>query len=279
MRIDYSQIQTFQDCPRRYYNKMVLCLKKVTEDERDTPKNWGKSIHSALEAHYKGKGLDEVLKVFNDTFQPLEGDKVMTPIHGVELIKGYINYYGGNTNELGDNRMETVAVEVKDQYSIGNNEYVVKIDRVVKNNSGYWVMDHKSTQKSLYTFFNKFTPNMQVSGYVDYVIRKYGQCSGFIPNALYFGYRERAYKSEPAGFHYQFQRDIVNRTKEQIADFEQNVTYWCDKIQKAESDQYWGKNENQCIFCQFKELCSNIDDENIRETLYIKHNPKEYLDE
>ena len=284
-RIDYSQLQCFIECPRRYYNRYKVCLKKITEDEREIDMNFGKAIHKGLEAYYKGSGKDEALKVFNEGFTPLAGDKVRTPTHGVALLSAYITYYSGLTNELGDTHLTTLssvegvpAVEIKDSYHIGNIEYIVKIDRIVKSNAGNWVQDHKCTMKSLYTFSNKFTPNMQVSGYVDYVIRKYGQCSGFIPNVLWFGFRTRAYKGEPAGFHYQFQRDIINRTKEQIDDFEQNVIYWTDKLQQAEQDNYWGKNESQCGRCSYRELCISCDDINVAETLYKKiDNPLKYL--
>lgn len=286
MRIDNSQLSTFQTCPRMYYNRYKLKLRKIIEDDFVIDMNFGSTIHKALELYYKGKAEEEALRVFNENFTPLVGDKCRTPAHGQALLKAYFNYYKGLTNELGDTHLITAttvagspAVEIKDTFKIDNIDYIVKIDRIVKSNAGNWVQDHKCTQKSLYTFSNKFTPNMQVSGYVDYVMKKYGQCSGFIPNVLYYGFRERAYKSEPAGFHFQFQRDIVNRTKEQIDDFEQNVIYWCAKLEQAEKDNYWGKNENQCFRCGFKELCTSVDDETVKDSLYEQYNPYAYLDE
>ena len=286
MKIDYSQLQTFIECPRRYYNRYKLSLKKIIEDEREVDMNFGSAMHKALEAYYKGSATAEVLRVFNENFSPLAGDQVRTPRHAEALLSAYIKYYSGLTNELGDTYLTTLSsvegkplVEVKDTFNIGNIEYIVKIDRIVKSNAGNWVQDHKCTTKSLYTFSNKFTPNMQVSGYVDYVTKKYGQCSGFIPNVLWFGFRTRAYKGEPAGFHYQFQRDIINRTKEQIADFEQNVIYWCAKLEQVEKDNYWGKNENQCVRCSYRELCISCDDETVKEALYKEYDAYAYLNE
>ena len=39
-----------------------------------------------------------------------------------------------------------------------------------------------------------------------------------IVNALKVGFRQRAYKGEPAGFHCEFQRQIFNRNKDQVED-------------------------------------------------------------
>ena len=279
MKIDNSQLNLFINCPRAYRNRHILKLRKAVDDEREMYLNWGGAIHKALEAYYKIKGREEALKIFNETYPPLEGDKVRTPNNGITLLNNYFNYYEGNTNELGDKNLTTLEVEIKDTFMIGDVEWLVKIDRVVKCNAGIFCQDHKSTTKSLYTFFNNFTPNMQVSGYVDYCIRKYGQCSGFMPNVLWYGQRERAYKGEPAGFHCQFQRDIVNRTKEQIDDFEKNVIYWANRLQIALDTNEWGKNESNCSRCAFREMCSSCDDQNVVETIYEKYNPLEYLND
>lgn len=278
MKIDFSQLQTFIECPKCYYNRYIRKLKKIIEDEREVDMNFGGKIHKALEVFYKDSSKEEALKVFNESFIPLAGDKIRTPQHGTTLLTNYFNYYAGKTNELGDTYMITLAVETVDSFLIGDIEWLVKIDRIVKTNAGIFVLDHKCTQKSLYTFINKFTPSMQVSGYVAYVEQKYGQCSGFIPNVLYFGFRKRAYKGEPAGFHCQFQRDIVNRTKEQIEDFKNNVISWVEKLKQAELDMLWSKNESQCSRCGYKELCISCDDENVQETLYqVVDDPLSYL--
>lgn len=278
MKIDNSQLVQFINCPRAYRNRYILKLRKAVDDDREMYLNWGKALHSALEAYYKGNAKEESLKIFSDTYTPIDTDKIRTPANGITLLTNYFNYYEGNTNELGDKNMTTLGVEIKDTFMIGDVEWLVKIDRVVKNNAGVWCLDHKSTTKSLYTFFNNFNPNSQVSGYVDYCIRKYGQCSGFIPNVLYYGQRERAYKGEPAGFYCQFQRDIVNRTKEQIDDFEKNVLYWTKKLQVAIDSNEFGKNESNCSRCGFRELCVSVDDENVKDTIYEVYNPLEYLE-
>lgn len=275
--IDYSQLQTFIDCPRKYYNRYKLGLKKITFDERDISMEWGKQAHKALEIYYKTKDVNAALDNFKLNYQGLAGDKVKTPANGLNMLQWYFDYQTNNITDLGDKNFEIVAVETIDNIIIDDIIYHCKIDLILKNNAGYWVVDHKFTQKSLHTFINKFTPNMQVSGYSAYVTEKYGQCSGFIPNVIFCGYRERVYKGEQPGFYCRFERDIVNRNIEQIEDFKNNVRYWMSKLSQSENDNYWGKNESQCSMCGFRELCTQCDDSNVRDTLYVKYDPYSYL--
>jgi len=279
MQIDYSQLQTFIDCPHKYHNKFILNLAKIQEGAESLDKLFGKAVHLALELLYKGKPLVEAKNAFRESYLvELGTEKAKTPANGERLIEAYWNYWQKPVSELSDTNLETVSVEVVDKFNITEEiEYIVKIDRVVKNNAGIWCMDHKSTRKTLYSFFNKFSPNMQVSGYCAYAKQKFGQCSGFIPNALKVGYRERAYKGEPAGFHCAFERDIVNRDDQQLRAFRDNVLWWCANLKYATTSGVMPRNENNCGYCQYRDLCNSCDDPNVRDTLYEVVDTKEYL--
>lgn len=280
MKIDNSQLQTFISCPYKYYNKFIRKIKKVKLDESTMYLNWGKGIHTALEVYYKGGTPAQAIDVFSTTFIPTDGDTVRTTTHGCLMLQEYFKYYSGTTNELGDKNFKVIQVEYKDSFVIRDSvEWLVKMDLIVENNAGIWVVDHKTTTKTLYSFISSLTPNMQVSGYTDFVQREMGQCSGFIPNVLCYGFRKKAYKDEPAGFHWIPQRDIVNRTKDQLEDFENQVIYWCEKLTRSLEEMVWGKNENNCRYCEYKDLCTSCDDENVMNVMYEKvENPLAYLD-
>ena len=66
MTIDYSQLQTFITCPRKYELKMIKKLRKIRYDERNIDLDFGKCIHSSLEEYYKTgnttKALDILIK-------------------------------------------------------------------------------------------------------------------------------------------------------------------------------------------------------------------------
>ena len=165
---------------------------------------------------------------------------------------------------------------------IGYIGYTVKIDLIVQSNAGIFIMDHKTTKTIPYNYFWQFTPNMQITGYCLYAKKKYGQCSGAIINAAQVGFRERAYKGNPAGFHCNFTREIINRDTDQYKDFQENIMMWSGRLNMALDHGIYPKNESACHQfkgCGFKELCSTCDDEEIKSTLYIEYDPYAYLKE
>jgi len=280
MEIDYTQLQTYITCPMKYYLKFVLGLKKRVLDERDIDLRFGQAVHKCLELHYKNPGAGLLpTKPFND-FVDLEGEKHKTKANGIELIRQYGEHYQKDLLE-----MEILGVELNDSILIGDLRYLVKIDTVVRLRDNIYILEHKTCKKMAYNYFNQFSPNMQVSGYSLYVKEKFGQCSGCIVNVLQSGWRERAYRGEPAGFYAKFQREIVNRTKEQLEDFKENIGLWKWKLQTARQTSRWGKNEGACHQyrgCLYSEICMTSQgielDEEIVDNFYKNVNPREYLE-
>ncbi|MFA5133057.1 MAG: PD-(D/E)XK nuclease family protein [Candidatus Paceibacterota bacterium] len=284
IEIDYSQLNTFINCPHKYRNKYLLGLAKIKIDERDTDKNFGKSVHKSLEILYKGGSLEQAKEIFRKEYQCVENEKVKTPLHGEKLTEEYWKYWNESTSDISDKCLTTAEVESVGDFIIGDKvKYIVKIDRIVRSNSGYWVIDHKTSTSLSYNYFWQFNPNMQISGYVDYATRKFGQCSGAIIDLLSLGFRQKKYKEFEAGFHCEFVREIINRNKEQIADFEKNVLMWTDRIVRSEMLNEFPKNEYYChgykSGCEYKELCVSCDDSALRDSLYEVVDNKSYLKE
>jgi hypothetical protein len=284
MQIDNSQLQTYKDCPRHYYNKFILKLKKISYDERELDKDFGKCIHKALAILYEIKDLEKVKKWWIGNFHGLQNEKCKTPANGLQLLEWYRNYYSDTKNELSDTHLTTLGIEIKDEFELDKDiTYIVKIDRIVNSQAGIWIMEHKTTTMIPNNYFYQFDPNSQVSGYCYYCKLKYEQCSGLIVNAMSMGHRERSYKGEPAGFHAKFVREIINRNNEQLTDWLINTRIWIRKLQKAIEDNIFPRNESACHQfrgCAFKELCISCDDEQIKNELYeIDPDPLKYLNE
>ncbi len=281
---DNSQLQTFKDCPEKYRLKYIECLKKREEGVDEHDKNFGKAIHSALEAHYKGVSVAEALDAFKRDY-PLQlapEDLAKTQENGLKLIEGYIRHY-----EREDKAWTIKAVEVADTFEIAPGvPFTVKIDLVVEQQGCIYFVDHKTTGKAFnWMYWGQFEPNAQITAYTAYCQAKFGECSGGIINALQLGHRQRAYKGEPAGFHFAFQRQLFNRNKAQVASWKIDTLNWVNRIQDMKESVYygsglreWPKNEGQCRFCSFKEVCISVNDDEIKEQLYEKCNPTEYLE-
>ena len=279
MSYDNSQLQTFKDCPERYRIKYVEGLSKIEEGKDEHDKNFGKAIHSGLECYYKGGGLEASKEAFKRDYpEQLNGeDLAKTQETGLILLEAYAKHYAQE-----DKSLEILSVEVKDSFKIEGIEFLVKIDMVVKKQGCVYFVDHKTTGKAFnWMYWSRFEPNPQITAYTAYCQAKYGECSGGIINAIRFGHRQRAYKGEPAGFYYEFQRQLFNRNNDQVKAWKEDTLRWVASLEEAKHDtsNVWRKNEGQCGYCSFKEVCISCNDEQIKQQLYEVTNPLEYLDD
>jgi CRISPR/Cas system-associated exonuclease Cas4 (RecB family) len=284
MIYDNSKLQTFKDCPEKYRLKNLVGLKKREEGLEEHDKNFGKAIHTGLELHYKGKSITEIKEAFSKDYmvQLNPDDMAKTQENGLVLIDAYIKHY-----EQEDKNWKIRAVEVADTFEIAKGiSFMVKIDLVVEQQGCIYFVDHKTTGKAFnWTYWGQFEPNSQLTAYTAYCQSKYGECSGGIINGLQLGYRKNKYMGEPAGFHYSFQRQLFNRNKEQVEAWKHDAMGWVANIDAHTQAYETGlvkvlpKNEGQCRFCSFKEICISCADEQIIEQLYEVTNPNEYLEQ
>lgn len=279
MKYDNSSLQAFKDCPERYRLHYIEGLQKIQEGEAEHDRNFGKAIHSGLEAYYKGDGMEASVKKFKADYpnQLNEEDLSKTQESGEILLKAYAKHY-----EKEDKSLEILSVEVMDSFKLGEIDFTVKIDMVVRKQGCVYFVDHKTTGKAFnWTYWSRFEPNPQITAYTAYCQAKYGECSGGIINAIKFGHRTRAYKGEPAGFHYEFQRQLFNRNKDQVEAWKKDTLLWVKSLEEAKSQasNVWKKNEGQCGYCSYKEICISCNDEQIVNQLYERVNPMEYLND
>lgn len=285
MHSDNSQLQEFKNCQYRYWLKYVLGYKKRQLGESEHDANFGSAIHSALESYYQSsewQGIqDSFTKLYPDQLQ--EDDLAKTQQNGITILRAYIDHYREQ-----DKRFKVLACEETDTFEIAPGiRYKVKIDLIVENleQGGIYVMDHKTTGKSFdYRYWNQFEPNSQLTGYVAYAKFRFGSCSGAYINGIRLGYRQRKYLDQPAGFYYEFQRQLFNRNQLQIDNWRLDVLRWIAQMDRAKMFGY-GKNMSQCTYCTFNPICKaewNPVDEADRECVeiqYEKVDPFAYLAE
>lgn len=101
-----------------------------------------------------------------------------------------------------------------------------------------------------------------------------------------------------SGFKCDFQRNIFTRNGSQVMAWKEDTLRWIDKMKAEEyafqthrgngSDptgnnrtaiHQWTRNEGQCRFCNFKDICITCGDAQVIEAGYVKVNPLEYLNE
>jgi len=277
---DNSQLQQFKSCPESYRLKYVEKLRKRQEGIEHHHANFGSAIHSGLECLYKGHSWSEVENAFADSYkEQLDSeDLAKTRANGIELLRQYYQRY-----KQEDKQFDVLGAEVQDVFELGSIKFRVKIDLVIKQQGCVYFMDHKTTGKAFnWMYWSQFEPNSQITAYTAYCMAKYGECSGGIINAMRFGFRKRAYKGEPAGFYSEFQRQVFNRDQRQVESWKKDTISWTARL--AETARHaplgsWDKNEGNCMWCPYKEVCISCADEQVIEQLYEVCDPYEYLKE
>jgi hypothetical protein len=275
--LDSTQAKCFSNCKKKYYWNYVENLRKNEYEEDSVDLRFGSAIHSALELFNEHTtDTAPVLERFKSEFVDLPEEKVKTTEHGLLLLENFFPYYRANFSEW-----ETLQTEETGHIDMGEIDYVVKIDRVVRWRGNIYVCDWKTTKSTRKAgFFDKFALDFQPTGYIKWCKEKYGECSGFLPVAMFMGYRSRAYKGEPAGFHCEFDYSIVNRTNEDIQMWEKDMLWLRDEIEQAELSGFWRRNPDHCSSyrgCQYSQLCQSCDDEMVKSTLYSQFDSSEYL--
>lgn len=270
-RFSHSRLSDLKACGLRYYLKHVVGLRKHEDDADQHHLRYGGAMHEALEVLYAGGYMNQpvddparLLDLAKETFlaaYPVQldpADRAKTRDNGVLVLDWYVRHWREE-----DRRWKVVSVERPED----TDAWSLRLDLVMENveHGGIYAYDHKITKKYLnYDFWNTFEPNSQVTQYVDHVRKRYGECSGFYINAISMGYRQRAYKGEPAGFWAKFERQMFNRNDAQVEQERWSTARWVDLAGEAQRlielgddpIRAYGFNTDSCRFCEFRPVCS-----------------------
>src|SRR3990167_2384715 len=267
--MNYSKIACFQQCPRRYQYAYVEMLSKIEEGKTEKDRNWGIGIHAGLAEYYTGKDVISIQEAFKREYPAdLDPDDMAKTVRsGIETLQLYMDHYKGQ-----DKNWKVLEVEVKDKFIFNEIEFTVVLDLIAENlqGGGIYFWDHKTSGRTpSFNYWKQFELSGQVSDYTNYVISKYGQCSGAIINNISVGHRKRAYKGEPSGFWAKFERQIFNRNKTQLETRKSDILLWKKLIEQAETNNSFPLHySNGCTYCSFYELCLSCGDEQIKELMY-----------
>ena len=266
----YSEQQAFNMCPFAYKLAYVDRIQKAETGEESNDRDFGAAIHSGLETHYKGGSIADVEKAFSDAF-PINlagGEGAKTIDNGLECLRRYVKYY-----ETQDKNWKVLGTEVLGVIEIGGEKHDLHIDLVAENlqGGGIYLWDHKTTGKTPSpTYWKAFEVSGQLSRYAAFVQQKFGQCSGVLINNITFKSLLRKNKyGEGPGLVLGFERQVFQRTKEQIEFWRQSDVEWMALMEMCKDANAYPKALNRaCTYCEMYELCMSCDDEQIRELLY-----------
>ena len=283
-RYSNSSINQYAMCPLSYRYKYLLKLHPI-EAESAHHLVFGRAGHEALRVLYTENDLDAAKAALRAHY-PVQldpDDRAKTADNGCLVLDGYVRQYDWDKN------WEVLACEDMDATE---DAHVVKLDLVVRdtNTGSILGVDHKWTKSLLnYKYWSKYDPNSQVTQYIRYIKEKYGHCDGFIVNAislqwlnekdkagrwngkyydvndperLVWSHREvryvKYYKKDMCaawGLKVEFERQMLQRTEQQISQDNQSRLYWIKSIEQAKEQDGWAMNTQQCFLCQYQMAC------------------------
>ena len=152
--VDSSKLDCYATCPRKFFYEYILGWRSETPSHHLI---YGAAIHKALEVLYTSRKWDESIlleafKAFNDyyreTFPDPSFDEVYAPkapgfVH--QLLVDYITKYSDDLANFDILHIE-VAGEIPVSYH-DNLHY--RIDAIVENESGVWILEHKTGGSAL----------------------------------------------------------------------------------------------------------------------------------
>lgn len=265
----YSEKEAFNSCPQKFKWQQDG-LKKEQDGRSVHHLNWGAAFHAGLEAHYKGASLAEVEEAFVALYPTNldDSDPAKTRENGMETLRRYVGFYKEQ-----DAVWEVLDTEHAGLIEIGEEEHGLHIDLIARHRQTgeiyFW--DHKTSAKEpSVTYWKSFEMSGQVSRYTDYVVQKFGSCAGcYINNvSVKFLKRKNVYGEGP-GLIVKFERQLFNRTPEQLSWWRKSDEQWMKLMEFAKQSGVYPRALNTlCAWCEYYELCLASGDEQIKELLY-----------
>jgi len=246
MNISITRINTFLDCPRKYWYQYELKMQ--------TPKGaglyFGSAIHEGLENYYSKKDPMEGVKNALFGKKDREGEK---PQEGIDLYKLHkearrvFDMYPSKAPHFEPTlvehffRVPLIHPETKETLPV---MFIGKIDLITAKGE---VVDHK-TSSAMPNGFWQHKNELQASGYCYAYLQMFGKLpKAFIVNTIVKGNTKR----EPV-----LVQKIIKRTIGDICFFFDTCKQVTGAIIRKETRDYPNSSKWGCRFCSFKSICS-----------------------
>jgi len=269
--VRWSEISNFNSCPFKY-KLQKEGWSKQEEGEESAAKVFGQAIHKALERHYQGSAtLAEVQGAFLAHYPKALSEKLEYSLDsGLNILRCYLEEYKDK-----DKDWRILATELKGAVQTLTGDHELHIDAVAEHipSQSIYLIDHKTSLKAFSPYYwKKYELDSQLSRYTKFVKDEYGSCAGAVINGISFGHRLRKYKDEPAGYWVKFERQIFNRTEQQLQSWMESDEQWEKMIRYAEAENCYPKALGSlCGWCEFYPYCLSGCEEGLLQALYAQN--------
>jgi putative RecB family exonuclease len=280
LRISYSALDTFKQCPLKYKFQVIDKIKAPKTKEAV----FGGKLHEALEWFHKqnpvSPTLDQLLNQFKEIWPARQASQVAgvaggaSPLFGpdedliyfseaIKILKNYYEHY----LKIKDN-FSVLGTETRFEVLLENPENKEEkclltgiIDRIDKTKDGIEIIDYKTTKKlpSQEDIHN----SMQMSLYCLGIMNRWPQ---FIENGI---------ENIKLTLYYLKHQETISthRTREQLDGVQKHV--WME-LKKIEKSEFGPMPSVLCDWCGYKKICpmwkhlykeTAIDDEQIKKVI------------
>lgn len=262
---DSTSLRALKTCPRKYYYSIVRGLRHKVPA---FPLEFGILFHTAME-HYSHYTIFEKLshnvalrKVLQDTLPiaraKLKGAKPeRQPMSFARAVVNYLDRFEHDVIETAVRPNGHPAAELSFRLALpletpdgGEYLYCGHIDRLARYAGGLYVLDYKTTASYLgSSFFKKFTPDAQMSGYT-------------LAGKVLMGEKVEGTMIDGvklSGLTNEFERGFAPRHDDTIDEWAGDLLYWIKQAEGYARQNYWPLNDTACHHysgCQFVDICS-----------------------
>lgn len=265
---DYSTLDTFQTCRKKYYWWYVRGLNAKT---KSMALIFGQNIHDALDVFYRGEGIDKAIQLYEATHVDREGDDLRTVANGKKLLEWYGRLYQNEPFKPLMKPESGFVFHLTDDILYGG-----RMDLLADWNGQMWVVEHKTTSKLGSMFFRQFDLDKQPTGYImaaEAFSKR--ECQGCLINAVQPWKDVKRVSAKTKRPEEHFVRAPLTKTKEQKERFRLNVArivrdiLWCE-----ENNEFYEAEKKDVCFsynydCPYKELCRFGENEKVIAREYV----------
>jgi len=240
MRISYSALDTYQNCPLKYKFQQIDHIKVPKSKEAV----FGSTIHDTMKfIHTPGilsPTLDQAMEHFANAWNPAVFDNADEEraafSQGIKILQDY--YQKNNPADF-----NIINLESRFEINIGDekNGHVISgiVDRIDKNEDGYEIIDYKTTRKM--PSQEKVDNDLQLSVYLQAFLSRY-------PKEI-----ERLDKIKVSLYYLKHGVKLSStRTLEQLKNSEQ---LFLDTIKIIESSDFQPAMSPLCDWCGYQKMC------------------------
>lgn len=240
-----TQIQTFKDCPTKYFLKYQLGMpefeiRSIKFHEEDDPNDRiyggivGSITHSVLEK-YQSFSEEEIRSFILQNLKSefvIEDEKVSKVTYDILLqVKNYFESdFGKNVNQLAEYKTEFTLNTV-----FGEDFLTGTLDRLYKKSDGKWcILDYKTDNVTLNNIKNKADRYYWQMAFYSILVSRYLKVDE-VEAALVF----TKYPDHPQI--YKFSEDVIKKNETEINQV----------VEKIKSNQFT-RNEEMCEYCNYQ---------------------------